>query len=56
MEIERKILQEILNNLRGNCGFWACPGPYEKIQDMKTCGICRSIITLRELLKERKHG
>jgi len=47
-----KVLEESIENIDGNCTFWACEGHKSMIiKNMITCNICASIIRMKREIK-----
>ena len=47
---ENVLLKKAIKALKGSrCIFWACPGPDEPFESMKTCSICYALQCLRQI-------
>lgn len=47
----RQFIEETLDDVeRGQCAFWACPGPDKPTRAMLTCAVCCRIKRLRVML------
>lgn len=46
----RAVVNSVLDDLKGACSFWACPGPEAPFTPMATCRVCAAQMDLRAAL------